>query len=138
MDIPSSHIELLDPHDAAIARMLGGIGEVLTGVQAKYVQCAEEKQQVQQQLAAQTLPATNIIAEGMQNEFIAIFNAMYARGMVTSSKKEFMERMANALGCPQMANNYSGQLHKIKSTYKYDDIFDNLAEIAAREKTKND
>ena len=136
MAAPEAHIELLDPQDAAIARMLGGMGEVLTGVREKYVRCAEEKQQAIQRLASESLPQANIVADGMQNEFIAIFNAMHARGMVTCSKKEFIERMANALGCPQMANNYSGQLYKIKLANKYDKIFDELSDVAQQEKLK--
>lgn len=136
MAAPEAHIELLDPQDAAIARMLGGMGEVLTGVREKYVRCAEEKQQALQKIASESLPEANIVAEGMQNEFIAILNALYARGMVTCSKKEFIERMANALGCPQMANNYSGQLYKIKLTNKYDKIFDELSDAAQQEKMK--
>ena len=136
MDFSQAHIELLDPQDAALARILGGMGDVLTGVQEKYVRCAEEKQQAQLKLASQSLPVSNIVAEGMQNEFIAIFNAMHARGMVSCSKKDFMERMANALGCPQMANNYSGQLYKIKLTNKYEAIFDDLSDVARQEKMK--
>ena len=136
MEVPQAHIDLLDPQDAAVARMLGGMGEVLTGVREKYVRCAEEKQQAQQQLAAQSLPVTNIVADEMQNEFIALFNAIHVRGMVTCSKKEFIERMANALGCPQMANNYSGQLYKIKLTNKYEAIFKDLSDVAQQEKMK--
>ena len=136
MAVTSSHIELLDPQDAAFARVLGGIGEVLSGAQEKYVRCAEEKRQAQQQLASQSLPMENVVAEGMQNEFLAIFNAMYARGMVTCSKKEFIERMSTALGCPQMATNYSGQLYKIKLTNKYGAIFENLSDAADKEKMK--
>ena len=56
--------------------------------------------------------------------------------MVTCSKKEFIERMANALGCPQMANNYCGQLYKIKLTNKYETIFDDLSDAAQQEKMK--
>ena len=103
----------------------------------KYVCCAEEKQRAQQQLAAQSLPVANIVAEGMQNELIALFNAMYARGMVTCSKKEFMERMADAMGCPGIAD-YSRQLNKVKQTYKYPEIFDKLKETALQERDKND
>ena len=136
MAVVPSHMELLDPQDAAFARVLGGIGEVLSGAQEKYVRCAEEKRQAQLQLASQSLPMENVVAEGMQNEFLAILNAIYARGMVTCSKKEFIERMATALGCPQMANNFSGQLYKIKTTNKYSAIFDNLSEAAEKEITK--
>ena len=128
------HIESLDPQDAAFARVLGGVGEIMSAARDKYVQCAEEKHQAQQQLASQSLPVTNVVSDGMQNELIAIFNAMYARGMVTCTKKEFMERMANALGCPQMANNYAKALYNIKLTYKYDEIFANLSEVAKEEK----
>ena len=131
-----SQIEL-DPQDAAYARILGGMGEVLSGVQERYVRCAEEKKQAQKQLEAQSLPVTNIVAEGMQNEFVALFNAMYARGMVSCSKKEFMERMANALGCPPLAD-YSRQLNKIKQAYKYESIFDELKNAAIQERDKND
>ena len=46
----------------------------------------------------------HIVTDEVFEAFIAIFNAMHARGMVTCSKKEFIERMANALGCPQMAS----------------------------------
>ena len=136
MDVPQPHIDLIDPQDAAFARVLGGMGDVLRGAQEKYVRCAEEKRLALEQLESQTLPVPNIVAEGMQNEFIAILNAMYARGMVTCSKKEFIERMANALGCPQMANNYSGQLYKIKLANKYDKIFDDLSDAAQQEKMK--
>jgi hypothetical protein len=137
MDVPQPHIDLIDPQDAAFARVLGGMGDVLRGAQEKYVRCAEEKRLALEQLESQTLPVPNIVAEGMQNEFIAIFNAMHARGMVTCSKKEFIERMANALGCPQMANNYSGQLYKIKLTNKYETIFEDLSDVAQQEKMKD-
>ena len=100
-----------------------------------YKTCQERdyyKEQLEQ------LPETNIVAEGMQNEFIAIINAMYARGMFTCTKKEAMERMANGLGCPQMANNFNGQLYKIKATNKYSAIFEDLSEVAEQERMKND
>ena len=132
------HIESIDPQDAAFARILGGVGEIMSAAKEKFVRCAEEKQQAQQQLAAQSLPETNIVAEGMQNEFIAIINAMHARGMFTCTKKEAMERLANGLGCPQMANNFNGQLYKIKATNKYSAIFEDLSEVAEQERMKND
>ena len=137
MDVPQPHIDLTNPQDAAFARVLGGMSDVLRGAQEEYMRCAEEKRLALEQLESQTLPVPNIVAEGMQNEFIAIFNAMHARGMVTCSKKEFIERMANALGCPQMANNYSGQLYKIKLTNKYETIFEDLSDVAQQEKMKD-
>lgn len=131
------HIESIDPQDAAFARVLGGVGEIMNAARDKFVRCAEEKQQAQQQLAAQSLPETNIVAEGMQNEFIAIINAMHARGMFTCTKKEAMERMANGLGCPAIAD-YSRPLNKVKQTYKYQEIFDDLKKTAIEERDKND
>ena len=138
MDVSQAHMDSLDPQDAAVARMLGGMGEVLTGVREKYERCAEEKQQAQQQLAAQSLPVSNVVADGKQNEILAILNAMHVRGLVTCSKKELIERVANAMGCPQLANNYNGQLYKVKQTYKYGTIFDDLKNSAMQDRDKDD
>lgn len=137
MQSPLAHIESLNPKDAAFARMLGGMSEFLTGVQEKYVDCAAEKEQYRLKAEAPVEEVTNVVAEGMQNEMIAIINVIYARGMVTCSKKELMQRMANALGCPKIAD-YSGQLHKIKLTNKYEEIFDDFRSVAITERDKND
>ncbi len=132
-----AHIESLAPKDAAVARILGGVSELLTGVQEKFVDCAAEKEEYRQKLETPAVEVANVVADGMQNEMIAIINAIYARGMVTCSKKELMQRMADALGCPKIAD-YSGQLHKIKLTNKYEEIFDDLREAAIQERDKND
>lgn len=137
MEVTCSHIELSDPQDAAFARMLGGFGEVMSAAKDRFLQCAHEKHIALQQAASQKLPVTNVIADGMQGEVIAILNAMYARGMVTCSKKDWMERMANAMGCPPIAD-YSRPLNKIKQTYKYESIFDELKSSAIEERDKND
>jgi hypothetical protein len=82
----------------------------------------------------QSLPETPIVADGKQKEVIAIFNVIYKAGYIVGiSQKEFMERIANALGCPGIAN-YAPALYNIKTTYKYDEIFDNLNEVAKKEK----
>ena len=86
---------------------------------------------------AQALPADSIVADGKQKELIAILNAIYETGLVTCSKKEFMQRMADACGCDSIAN-YNKALYNIKNTYKYDEIFKNLAEVAHNEILKND
>ena len=137
MQSPLAHIESLNPKDAAVAHILGGVRELLTGVQEKYVDCAAEKEQYRLKAETPMEEVTNVVAEGMQNEMIAIINAIYARGMVTCSKKELMQRMANALGCPKIAD-YSGQLHKIKIPNKYEDIFDDFRSVAITERDKND
>ena len=95
--------------------------------------CAQYEEQMQ------ALPAdSNIIADGKQKEVIAIFNAIYEAGYIVGvSKKQFMQRMADICGCPGIAN-YSQALYGIKNTYKYDEIFKNLAEVAHDEILKND
>ena len=85
----------------------------------------------------QALPADSIVAEGKQKELIAILNAVYEAGFVIGSKKEFMQRMAEAFGCDSIAN-YPKALYNIKNTYKYDEIFKNLSEVAHSEILKND
>lgn len=137
MQTSLAHIESLAPKDAALARMLGGMSELLEGVQEKFVDCAAEKEEYRQKLEAPAVEVVNVVADGMQNEMIAVINAIYARGMVTCSKKELMQRIADALGCPKIAD-YSGQLHKIKLTNKYEEIFDDLRDAAIQERDKND
>ena len=115
---------------------------ILRGFSGYAHQQEEEKQQLQlrcEQYEAQmqSLPATSIVAEGKQKELIAILNAIYEAGYLTGSKKEFMQRAADALGCEGIAN-YNKALYNVKNTYKYDDIFKDLAEVAHGELLKND
>ena len=131
------HMESLDPEDTGMARVLGGFGDVLKGVQEKYIQLAQEKQQYKAQAETSNKEATNIVAEGKQSELIAALNALYEYGMVACTKKEFMQRMADALGCPSIAD-YSRPLNKIKQAYKYEELFDKLKETALKERDKND
>lgn len=93
--------------------------------------CAQYEAQIQ------ALPSGSIVAEGKQKEVIAILNAIYEAGYITGSKKDFMQRMADACGCDGIAN-YTKALYNIKNTYKYDEIFQNLAETAHNEILKND
>lgn len=137
MPLSEAQIEMLDPKDAAVSRMLSGMSELLTGVQEKFVDCAAEKEQYRQKSESVLLSPANVVADGMQNEMIAIINAIHARGMVTCSKKELMQRMADALGCPKIAD-YSTQLHKIKLANKYEEIFEDLHSVAITERDKND
>lgn len=131
------HIESLDPEDCGMVRVLGGFGDVLKGVQEKYIQLAQEKHQYKSQAEASNKEATNIIAEGKQSELIAALNVLYEYGMVACTKKEYMQRMADALGCPSIAD-YSRPLNKVKQTYKYEELFDKLKETALKERDKND
>ena len=132
-----AHINSLSPKDANFARALGGMTDILAAVQEQYVDCAIEKEHYRQIAETPATAVTNVVADGMQGELIAVLNAIYARGMVSCSKKELMQRMADALGCPKIAD-YSSQLHKIKLTNKYEEIFDDLRSVAITERDKND
>ena len=112
---------------------------ILRGVTGYVHQQEVEKRHWQQrceeyEAAQQALPNESVVADGKQKELIAILNVIYKSGYVTGiSQKEFMERMANVLGCPGLAN-YSQALYNIKTAYKYDDIFDDLLKVAKAEK----
>ena len=125
--VPESPIELV----------LRGVSGIVHQKETENFYLKERCSQYEQQI--QALPAaSNIIADGKQKEVIAILNAVYEAGLITGvSKKEFMQRMADACGCPGIAN-YSQALYGIKNTYKYDEIFKNLAEVAHNEILKND
>ena len=115
---------------------------ILRGFSGFVHQQEAEKQHWQQRCAQyeaeqQTLPPACIIAEGKQKEVIAILNAIYEAGYITGSKKDFMQSMADACGCDGIAN-YNKALYNIKNTYKYDDIFKDLAEVAHKELLQND
>ena len=107
---------------------------IFRGISGVIHQQEQEKQQLllrceQYESQLQSLPAASIVAEGKQKEVIAILNAIYESGYITGSKKEFMQRMADALGCESIAN-YNKALYNVKNTYKYDEIFDKLAKVA--------
>lgn len=117
--------------------ILEGMGQFASGIKMMYGRCVEEKELLRQQVEAHRITPANVLADGMQGELIAFANAMYARGMFTCSKKELMERLGDALGCPGLAD-YSRALCKIKQTNKYEEIFDDLRDAAIQERDKND
>ena len=111
--------------------MVGIIQEKDVEVHQLKQECDHYKQQIQ------SLPQTSIIAEGKQNELIAIFNVIYEAKLISGcTKVEFMKRMGDALGVTGLASNYAKALYNIKTTYKYDEIFSKLTEIAEIEKKK--
>lgn len=131
------HTTSSDPAtDAGVMNMLEGMGQFVNGVKLMYGRSVEEKEQLRQQVESKQIEPTNIVADGKQNELIAVLNALYEYGIFTGSKKEFMERMAGALGCPGIAD-YSAQLYKIKQTYKYSEIFDRLKDTAIKDRDKD-
>ena len=139
----------LDPKDASFSQMLGSMRDIMGSVHDRFQVCAAEKASIKLELEQtknelgnmrNPLPPPCAVAEGKQKEAVALLNALYESGIINRenvTKKEFMQHMADALGCPGMAD-YSRALNTIKQTYKYDDIFDNLSQVAQKEKTKND
>ena len=124
--VPNSPLELL------FHSMAGLVHEKEAEKQQLHERCAYLEQQVQ------TLPQTCIVADGKQKKLIAIRNAIYEGGYIVGcNKKEFMLRMASALGCPGLAD-YNKALYNVKNTYQYDEIFTDLAQVAHNEITKND
>lgn len=126
------HIEPSSSQESAMELILRGFSDFVHQQEAEkqhWKQRCEEYEAAQQ-----SLPSVSVVAEGKQRALTAIFNVIYKAGYVVGiSQKEFMERMANVLGCPSMAN-YSQALYNIKTTYKYDEIFDGLNQIAQQEK----
>ena len=123
--VPESPLELM---------LRGFSGRVHQQEAEKYTlqeRCAQYEAQMQ------ALPVESIVADGKQKELIAILNTVYEAGYITGSKKDFMRRVADALGCEGIAN-YNKALYNVKNTYKYDDIFKDLAETAHKELLKND
>jgi len=114
------------------------MGQFVSGVKTLYGRSMEEKEQLRQQVETKKIVPANIVAEGKQKKLIAILNAIYEDEYIEgASKKEFMQRMADALGCPGIAN-YSQALYGVKNTYGYDEIFTHLGQVAHDEILKND
>ena len=128
------HIDLQNVPESPVSLLMRGMAGVIQEKDAEMYQLKHERDYYKEQ--TQSLPQTSIIADGKQNEMIAALNVLYEYGMVTCSKKEFMQRMADALGVSGMAANYAKALYNIKTTYKYDEIFEKLNEVALEEKKK--
>ena len=138
MNNQTPNITSFDPStDAGVMNMLEGMGMFVNGVKVMYGRSVEEKERYRQQAESSQIEQTNIVAEGKQKKLIAILNAIfeddYTEGV---TKKEFMQRMADAFGCPGIAN-YSQALYGVKNTYGYDDIFTELGKVAHDEILKN-
>ena len=122
--------------ESNLEKVLRGVAGLVHEQEAEKQLLQARCEQLEEQL--QTTPLTPIIADGKQKEIIAILNVIYEAGFISGcTKAEYMKRMADALGAPGIAN-YTKALYNIKLTYKYDDIFTRLSEVAETEKTKND
>lgn len=135
MNDTTIHIDPLKVPESPVTAFMRSMTGLMYERDAEVYQMKQEVDHYKQQM--QSLPLKNIVAEGSQSEIVALFNAIHARGLITCSKKEFMQRMADALGCPSIAD-YSRTLNKAKQTYKYEEVFDKLKETALQERDKND
>jgi len=116
--------------------VLRGMSGILRQQELEMHHLRKQNASLEQQLS--TPANTSVIAEGKQKEMIAVLNTLYASGLITNcTKSEFMQRMALALGVPDMANNYAKHLYNIKLASKYSDIFKHLAQVAQQELTKD-
>lgn len=120
--------------ESSLGMLLRGLSGLVEEKDGELYRAQQERDYYKGQI--QSHPEENIIAEGKQNEFIAILNVIYEAGFVTCTKSEFFKRFGEAFGAPSLASNYSKALYNIKLTYKYDEIFSRLAEVAQIEKKK--
>lgn len=132
-----NHINSSSPEDHPVSLILRGMDGVLRQEQTRIHQLEQECSLYRQQAESFALPQPSVVAEGKQNELIAVLNVLYEAGLIANcTKAEFMKRIADALGATAMANNYAKALYNIKLTYKYDEIFSKLNEVAQTEKKK--
>ncbi|MBO4454222.1 MAG: hypothetical protein J5761_04115 [Paludibacteraceae bacterium] len=135
MQQPIVHTDSTALPDNPLELLLRGMAGLVHEKETERNQLQERCSYLEQQ--AQSEPRKPIVADGKQNELIAALNVLYEAGFIANcSKAEFMKRTAEALGVPAMANNYAKALYNIKLTYKYDEIFSKLNEVAQTEKKK--
>lgn len=117
-----------------MADMLQGVNSLTKGFTEYSNSCEMEKRRLRDQLSALSEPLPNIVASDKQNVWIAVLFVLYEMGLINKecSKKDYMKRMADALGSPGIAD-YSRQIYKFKDTaFKYDDIFKEIANVAQK------
>ena len=131
------HIASFDTStDAGVKNILQGVEQIMNGATSIFNQSIKEKEQYRKLIEMHSIAPTCIVAEGCQSDIIVVLNTMFEAGFITGNKKDFMQRIADALGCPGIAD-YSKQLYKAKWTNKYSEIFTKLAEVAEQEKLKD-
>jgi small-conductance mechanosensitive channel len=139
MQTQSAHMTLQNPPAGRMSDVIGGLSQMSQGIAEYMRQLEAENNELRARLQESQQPPPNIVAPNKQNEWIAILSTLYDDKMIvdTCSKKDFMQRMADALGSPGIAN-YSAQLHKIKATYKYDTLLENVDKMKQKQTIKED
>ena len=109
--------------------------DALTSIAASYRNYRSKREhdieQLQQQLSALLEPPPNLVAKDKQNELILILHLIFKMGLIDGcNEKEFMTRVAMALGCPGIKA-FNQHLYKTKETaHRFEDIIHHLIKEA--------
>jgi len=129
MQAQSEHITPLPANGSGMSEVIGGFSQTMNGIYKQYAALEAENRELRTQLRALQQEQPNIVAQNKQNEWIAVLYVLCEKGFVTGcTKKEFMQRMAKALGCPGIAD-YNRHLYIFKGTEKFGNILDEIKEI---------
>ena len=137
MNDATIHINPSNAPEFSESLTLFGLAAMMQKKEEEIRQLKQEVEQYKEQVEFQSQPQKSIIAEGKQNEIIAALNVLFEAGLITDcTKAEYMRRAADFLGAPGIAANFSKALYNYKLTYKYDETFQKLNEVALAEKKK--
>ena len=129
MQTPSEHTTPLPDIGYGMSEVISGFSQMTNGIFKHCAALEAENQLLKAQLHALQEALPNIVAMNKQKEWIAFLDLMYEKGMITGcTKKEYMQRMATALGSPGVAN-YSRPLYNIKGEAKYSSFLDEMKDI---------
>lgn len=131
------HINTQDVPEGPVSLLMRGMAGLMREKEMEVYHMQQKCAQMEAETEANAIAPTPIVADGKQKKLIAILNAIFESGYIANChKKEFMQRMAAALGCPGIAD-YNKALYNVKNTYQYEEIFTELAQVAHDEILKN-
>ena len=132
----NAHIDLPNVPESPVSLFMRGVAGMMHEKDVEVYRIQQRCAQMEEEMESKAIDPSLVVAEGKQKKLIAILNAIYEDEYITCSKKEFMQRIATALGCPGIAD-YNKALYNVKNTYQYEEIFTNLAQVAHNEILKN-
>lgn len=133
----NTHINLQEIPESPVSLLMRGMVGVMREKDAELYHMQQKCSRLESEAEAMAIAPISVVAEGKQKKLIAILNAIFESGYITNcSKKEYMQRMATALGCPGISD-YNKALYNVKNTYQYEEIFTDLAQVAHNEILKN-
>lgn len=129
MQAQHEQITPLPANGNGMSEVIGGFSQTMNGINTLYAALEAENRELKAQLRALQQEQPNIVAMNKQNEWIAVLYVLCEKGFVTGcTKKEFMQRMSKALGCPGIAD-YNKHLYIFKGTEKYGVLLDDIKDI---------